>query len=168
MGRFFSLLPFICLENRLWDLKHTVNSLWWKGTRYTHFIRSQLDRALSNCAWAEAFPASRCKYLRFEGSNHRPLLTYFNEATKKKRGFFRFDKRLREIDEIKSLIREVWNVSDTSSSVLTKLAHCRRRIIQWTKEHNLNSSKLISKKRYPGDIPLSHNSRSFVHHAHLH
>lgn len=76
-GSFIPLRSFVS-TNGLWDVKHTGNELSWRGRRHTHDIKSRLDRTLANLAWAEMFPASCCSYLRFEGSNHRPLLTYLD------------------------------------------------------------------------------------------
>ncbi|CAL9237558.1 unnamed protein product, partial [Arabidopsis halleri] len=49
-------------------------------------------------------PSGRCKYLRFEGSDHRPLVTYFDPTKVKPKGVFRFDRQLRDKEEIRSLI----------------------------------------------------------------
>lgn len=53
-----------------------------------------MDRALANCRWTELFPASFCEYLTFEGSDHRPLLTYLDKSQKKKKNLFGYDRRL--------------------------------------------------------------------------
>lgn len=83
-GSFLSFRNFVS-QHGLWDLQLSGNSLSWRGTRYTHFIQSRLDRAMANVAWMEMFPAGRCEYLRFEGSDHRPILTHFDSNLKKKR-----------------------------------------------------------------------------------
>jgi len=75
-GSFLVFRSFVS-QNGLWDIKHSWNPFSWRGTRYSHFIKSRLDRALGHCSWSELFPQSRCEYLRLEGSDHRPLVTYF-------------------------------------------------------------------------------------------
>lgn len=60
-GSFTAFRSFVA-QNGLWDLSHTGESLSWRGNRHTHFIRSRLDRSMSNCAWSEAFPLGRCRY----------------------------------------------------------------------------------------------------------
>lgn len=86
-GSFISFRSFVS-KNGLWDLNHFGNHLSWRGTRHSHYVRSRLDRSMVNCAWNEIFPMGRCCYLRFEGSDHRPLITYFNKSEVQKRGMF--------------------------------------------------------------------------------
>lgn len=43
---------------------------------------------MANCSWFERFPAGRSEYLRFEGSDHRPVVVHFDVAIKKKRACF--------------------------------------------------------------------------------
>jgi len=141
---FFLAFRNFVSQNGLWDINHTGNSLSWRGTRYSHFIKSRLDRALGNCSWSELFPMSRCEYLRFEGSDHRPLVTYFGAPPLKRSKPFRFDRRLREKEEIRALVKEVWELA-RQDSVLYKISRCRQSIIKWTKEQNSNSAKAIKK-----------------------
>lgn len=61
-GSFSTFRSFVA-QNGLWDLNYTGEQLSWRGNRHTHFIRSRLERSMSNCAWAEAFPMGRCRYL---------------------------------------------------------------------------------------------------------
>ncbi|KAG2270822.1 hypothetical protein Bca52824_065377 [Brassica carinata] len=129
-------------KNGLWDLQFSGNSLSWRGTRYSHHIKSRLDRAMANLAWFEQFPSGRSEYLRFEGSDHRPLLTHFDQNLIKKKGVFRFDRRLREKPEIRQLVEETWN-SVPSNSVLTKINEVRRNIVEWTKKQAATSKELI-------------------------
>ncbi|KAG2303409.1 hypothetical protein Bca52824_032060 [Brassica carinata] len=147
-GSFTAFRSFVS-HNGLWDLKHSGNHLSWRGSRHTHFIRSRLDRAMSNCGWAEAFPLGRSKYLRFEGSDHRPLLTFFNNDRSKGRGVFRFNRTLTENEEVTDLIDATWN-HDPLESVIAKLNSCRKGIIQWTRERNQKSS-IHNKTRHISD-----------------
>lgn len=101
---------------------------------------------MSNCAWPEAFPMGRCRYLRFEGSDHRPLLTYFNADRPKKRGMFRFNRALTEQEEVTHLVDEAWNWTPIDS-VITKLNKCWRNIIKWAKEKQIQSNLLIMKNQ---------------------
>lgn len=144
-GSFTTFRTFVA-PNGLWDLKHSGEQLSWRGNRYTHFIRARLDRSMSNCAWAEAFPMGRCRYLRFEGSDHRPLLTYFNADRPKKRGMFRFNRALTEQEEVTHLVDQAWN-STPMDSVITKLNNCRRNIINWAKEKQTQRNLLIKKNQ---------------------
>lgn len=140
-GSFTAFRSFVA-QNGLWDLKHSGEQLSWRGKRYTHFIRSRLDRAMSNCSWAEAFPFGRCRYLRFEGSDHRPVITYFNSDRPKRQGMFRFNRTLAEKVEVMQLVDSSWHHSPLDS-VIQKLNAVRRSIIQWAKEQETQSNILI-------------------------
>ena len=140
-GSFTAFRSFVS-QNGLWDLNHSGNHVSWRGTRYCHFIRSRLDRSMANCSWSEAFPMGRSSYLRFEGSDHRPLLTYFNNSRTRKKGLFRFNRTLTENAEVTELVDETWN-QDPLRSVIAKLNACRKGIINWTKERNRKSNQII-------------------------
>lgn len=130
-GSFIPFRTFVA-QNGLWDVKHSGNHFSWRGWRYDHFIKSRLDRSLANCGWFEAFPAGRCEYLRFEGSDHRPLVTFLDDCKRKNKGLFRFDRRLRNNEEIRTLVGQSWR-SPHEESVLEKINRCRAHIIKWTK-----------------------------------
>lgn len=130
-GSFLSFRNFVS-QNGLWDLQFSGNSLSWRGTRYTHFIQSQLDRAMANLNWMELFPAARCEYLRFEGSDHRPLLTQFDQHLQNKKGIFRYDQKLSYKPEIRSLVENSWEKSNPES-FLTKINRVRRNLVEWAK-----------------------------------
>lgn len=140
-GSFLSFRSFVS-QMGLWDLQHSGNHLSWRGTRYNHFIQSRLDRAMANCSWFERFPAGRSEYLRFEGSDHRPIVVHFDVSTRKKKGLFRFDRRLKNKPEIRELVDTRWR-QEPLESVLTRLGNIRHGIIKWTREKNLNSNKAI-------------------------
>lgn len=131
-GSFTAFRSFVA-QNGMWDLRHTGEQLSWRGNRHTHFIQTRLDRSMGNCAWSEAFPMGRCRYLRFEGSDHQPFLSYFNSNRTKNRGLFRFNRALIEKAEVTQLIDDAWN-SSPLDIVITKLNACRRSIMQWSKE----------------------------------
>lgn len=96
----------------------------------------------------------RCRYLRFEGSDHRPLVTYFNASTPKRRGIFRIDRALTENDEIETLVDAAWN-HDPLESVIGKLNACRRGIIRWAREHNLKHILIINQTQESLEKALS-------------
>ena len=141
-GSFTSFRSFVS-QHGLWNLKHSGDHLSWRGNRYTHFIRSRLDRSLTNCSWSELFPMGRCRYLRFEGSDHRPVVTFFNDSVTKKQGVFRFNRALTENPEIEEVVEAAWN-HDPLASVISKLNACRRSIIKWAKEQNIKHNLVIT------------------------
>lgn len=139
-------------RNGLLDVKHTGNYLSWRGKRHSHFVRARLDRSLANNSWFEMFPSGRLQYFRFEGSDHRPVLTFLNFCKKKK--LFTLDDRLREKEEIFQLISEIWpNPNDRT--VANKLASCRRELINWTREQGTISAQLISEAQAKLEMILS-------------
>lgn len=130
-GSFIPFRSFVS-SNGLWDVKHTGNEISWRGKRNTHDIKSRLDRFLANLAWAEMFPASCSNYLRFEGSDHRPLITYLDSKKVKKRKPFRYDRRLNENEEARKIIEEAWK-KELEEDIAIKISRCRREIIKWSK-----------------------------------
>ncbi|KAG2314561.1 hypothetical protein Bca52824_017683 [Brassica carinata] len=78
----------------------------------------------------------------FEGSDHRPVLVHLNQSAKKKRGLFRFDRRLRDKPEIKELVEEHWT-SVSYESVFSKICRIRRKLMEWSKLQNRNSKEAI-------------------------
>ena len=48
-GSFLAFRSFVT-QHGIWDLQYSGNSLSWRGTRYSHFIQSRLDRAMANLA----------------------------------------------------------------------------------------------------------------------
>lgn len=127
-GSFLSFRSFLA-QMGLWDLKHSGYHLSWRGTIYTHFIQSRLDRAMANCSWFERFPAGRSEYLRFEGSDHQPIGVHFDISRKRKKGLFRFDRRLKDKPYIRQLVTEQWK-KEPMESVLSKIGRVRHNIIQ--------------------------------------
>lgn len=92
------------------------------------------------------FPSGRCEYLTFEGSDHRPLITYFDLKRKKRKGIFRYDRRLKDNTEAIKHITAAWNY-DLEETVEEKISRTRRSLIAWTRETHLNSQKLIEEYR---------------------
>ena len=152
-GSFTTFRTFVS-QNGFWDLRHSGNHLSWRGSRYSHFIRSRLDRSMVNCSWSELYPMGRSCYLRFEGSDHRPLVTYFNSSGPRKRGLFRFNRSLTENEEVTDMINTTWNQTPLAG-VIAKLNECRRKIILWTKERNLKANQVVSETRIALDQALS-------------
>ncbi|KAL0792033.1 hypothetical protein Bca101_008279 [Brassica carinata] len=133
-------------EGDLFDLQHTGDPLSWRGKRGDHIVRCRLDRAASNSRWAESFPSARCQYLGFEGSDHKPLLTFFDKGGRRRRGMFRYDRRLCKNDEAKEMITETL-AGCSSASVMDKLAFTRSAISEWNRAKQRNSMKVIEQKK---------------------
>lgn len=85
-------------------------------------------------------------YLRFEGSEHRPLLTFFDTSNLKKFGLFRYDRRLRNNEEVKQIIKHTWT-ANSNESVMGKIRNCRQAISLWNKEDHKNSRLIVEEKK---------------------
>lgn len=125
-------------EGDLYDLQHEGDPLSWKGKRGTQTVRCRLDRALPNSTWAEEYPSGRCEYLRFEGSDHRPLVTYFDPLRRKKKSIFRYDRRLNHNEEVSKLVEDKWT-EEVHLQVKLKIDKCRTAIILWSKKQQVCS-----------------------------
>jgi len=130
----------------LFDLRYTGNFLSWRGKRNDHGVFCKLDRAMSNSEWDVNYPSGRSKYLPFEGSDHRPIVTFFDLQKKKRKGLFRYDRRLRDNEEVTQLVEEYWQ-RDLIEEVELKINRCRHAIIAWSREKHLNSQKKIEEYR---------------------
>lgn len=86
-------------EGDLYDLHHSGDPLSWRGQSGTHLVRCRLDRAVRNSSWAENYPTARCHYLEYEGSDHKPLISFLDPTTMKRRSLFRYDRRLNSNEE---------------------------------------------------------------------
>lgn len=101
-----------------------------------------------------ALPSGRSTYLRFEGSDHRPLLTNFDTSTTKRKGIFQYDRRLGKNSEIKQLIAQVWS-ANPSAMVEQRIGSSRHVISCWNKDNHKNSRKLVEEKKQNLDDELS-------------
>ena len=152
---FLAFREFLAL-NDLFDLKHTGNHLSWRGRRGQHLVHCRLDRTLGNSAWYDAFPQGRSHYLRFEGSDHRLVFSAF-DATRRNQGkIFRFDSRLKDVEEVRQMIEHTWNAS-SDLSVALRLGACRRAIVQWSRIHHANSRQTIEALRQRLDTAMSND-----------
>lgn len=133
-------------EGDLYDLQHSGECLSWKGKRWSHDVKCRLDRALSNSAWAEDYPSGRCEYLRFDSSDHKPIITYFEPLRKKKRGIFRYDRRLSKNPEVAKMVKETWNINP-QLKVKQKIDSCRTAIITWSKKQRETNNARVEQLR---------------------
>jgi len=140
----------------LYDLKHYGNFLSWRGKRYTHTIMCRLDKAMTNNDWIMAYPSGRSEYLRFEGSDQRPLVTSFDLVKKKRKGLFRYDRSLKTNEEVSVLIKEAWN-SDSYAMIEKRIQLCRVAIIKWCKLQHSNSKQELTSLRAQLDELMSNN-----------
>ncbi|XP_056848924.1 uncharacterized protein LOC108820216 [Raphanus sativus] len=152
-GSFIPFRSFVS-QNGLWDVKHTGNPLSWRGQRCTHLVRARLDRSLANCAWTDLFPSGRCDYLRFEGSDHRPVISYLDTSKSKRRRLFRYDRSIKDFPEARKVIEEAWQ-KEVPEQVENKIKRCRDELIKWFKTRKINSAKVIVDLQKRLEVTLS-------------
>lgn len=137
----FSDLRTLFSEGDLFDLRHSGDPLSWRGQRETHLVRCRLDRDIANTTWAETFPTARCQYMAYD----KPVLSFFEPERKRRRGMFRFDRRLKDNEEVKKLIADTCN--SATGEVSVRIARVRRAIMDWSKIQGQNSRRVIEEKK---------------------
>lgn len=104
---------------------------------------------------AECFPTAKCQYLEADlTSDHKPLLTFFDNGAKRRRGLFRYDRRLCKNEEAKKVIAEAWN-GTANASVSGKLSFTRSAISAWDRTQDRNSQDLIDQRKRDLDAVLA-------------
>ena len=151
-GSFVDLRSFYS-EGDLYDLPHSGDFLSWRGKRGDYLVRCRLDRAAANSAWAEMFPTARSQYLDYEGSDHRPIVTIVEPERKKRKGMFRYDRRLKDNIEVKVLVEEIWKNAG-SVSIREKIALTRTAIVEWSKTQYRNSRVFIEQKKQDLELAM--------------
>lgn len=152
-GSFTDLRTFFS-ESDLFDLQHSDDPLPWRGQRGNHLVRCRLDRDASNTLWAENFPSARCQYLEADlSSDHKPLMSFFDNGVRRRRGLFRYDRRLCKNEEAKKVISDSWR-GTPARSVSEKLASARSAISMWNKTQQRNSQAIIEQKKHELDAAL--------------
>ena len=107
---------------------------------------------MCNNAWSDLFPSCRSQYLKYEGSDHQPLLAFLDTTVIKGKGIFRFDRRLKENQEVKNLE----DLEDFAyMGVQDKLAMCRKAICKWSKEFYKNNRQILNDLRNQLDQTMS-------------
>ena len=144
-GSYTNLRTFFS-EGDLYDLQHSGDCLSWRGQRGDYLVRCRLDRAVVNSYWAKLFPKARSQYLTYEGSDHKPIVPFFEPDKKKRRGLFRYDQRLRDNPEVKELVNKAWKEA-TNCSVHDRISLVQTVIAAWTKQRYQNSRLLIEQKQ---------------------
>lgn len=164
-GSFSNFRTFVA-ENDLVDIKHSGNCLSWRGKRNTHLIFCRLDRAMANEEWCDRFPTARSEYLRLEGSDHRPIVTFFALRKRKQNRIFRFDRSLNKHPKISKLIKKAWR-EGANKPVNERLKRCKIEIQKWHRTHHQNNQQLLERAKGKLDEVLSvthQNEKKIAHH----
>ena len=150
----FSNFRYFLSSCDLVDLRHSGNFFSWRGKRGDHLVHCRLDWTLANSAWPDLFPNGRSQYLQFEGSDHLLVISTFNSKRKKPQRIFRYDRRLRDNQELKLLIDKAWK-ENLNLSVMNRISRCMHAISNWSKNHYVNIQKTINQLRGELDIAMT-------------
>lgn len=126
----------------------------WRGKKHSHVVQCRLDRAISNSDWSDLYPSARCQYLKYEGSDHRPPISFKDTKLKRGIGIFRYDRRLRDNEEVKEIVKNIWETYDYLK-VEERLSLCRKAICKWSKEFHENSRKTLEETKAKLDKEMS-------------
>lgn len=143
-----SFTPFNQMVNacKLVELQSHGNGFTWSGLRSKSWVHTRLERFFGNTAWFKKFPCSNQSFLDKRGSDHRPVLIHLIEPQDSYKGWFRFDRRLLEVDGVKVNVENAWFSAGTNgnASLSNRLKACRRSLSGLKKQVNINSRDRIS------------------------
>lgn len=96
------------------------------------------------------------------GSDHRPVLIKLLEAQESYRGWFKFDRRLLEVEGVRDNVINAWNFGGTNSngSLSNRLKACRKSLSRFKKQVNLNARDRITQAEYALEQEQSSNRPS--------
>lgn len=117
-------------------------------------VQCRLDRSLTNSKWSNLFPSCRCQYLKFEGSDHKPVVSFLDTTKQKGTRIFRYDRRLRDNQEVKEIIKQTWE-GYPHLSVEARLSLCRKAICRWSKQFQENSRKTLESRKERLDTEMT-------------
>ena len=85
--------------------------------------------------------------MAYEGSDHRPLISYFEPEKKKRPGLFRYDRPLKDNPEVKELVHQALQ-RGANQTVNDRIVEVRSALIEWSKQQYRNSRALIEEKKF--------------------
>jgi len=142
------------------DLKFIGNKFSWTGKRYSHNIWCCLDRTMANSDWMTLFPSAQTKFLDFEGSDHRPLVTNFCNTVDQRRNQFRYDSRLFHKEGFRDMILESWEADNTSMTLNSRIRQSRKQMAAWKRRNRLNASIRIAMLKRDLNDAYTYGNRS--------
>ena len=112
----------------------------WAGKRYQKYIQCKLDRCFANKEWRRVFYQASREFMEKLGSDHRPVMVNLVSQYEKRRGAFRFDKRMVGKVRVDETIQEAWRSSSGvgSLSLIKRIGAVRQSRSKWKRENNQN------------------------------
>ncbi|KAG2332083.1 hypothetical protein Bca52824_003263 [Brassica carinata] len=149
---------------KLREVRYTGNCLSWGGWRENVWVQCRLDRSFGNSEWFSLFPKSNMEYLEMWASDHRPIRVSFAlEKEDSRKGRFFFDKRMLSREGFEDLVRSSWEGRpEDRSCTMERIGRCRRRIMSWKKNADMNSRNKIIRLKAALEAEVS-KSQSVSH-----
>ncbi|CAA7018860.1 unnamed protein product [Microthlaspi erraticum] len=139
--RNFRLMLQVC---DMQDLNYKDNMFSWVGNTRDGIVECCLDRVMANSEWRQAFPASETEFLEIAESDHRPLIIYIEYEERRKRGQFRYDKRLAQEEDFVDTVKNFWHHKCSHVQDLrVQLRLCRTEMAKWKRRNRLNPAEDI-------------------------
>ena len=126
---------------KLKELRFSGNWFSWGGWREKVWVQCRLDRSFGNNEWFTLFPRANMEYLDMWASDHRPIrISFALDRDCPRRDIFFFNSRMISKPGFEEVVKQSWgdSVNDVSSS-MDRIRRCRRRIMNWKYQPNLNS-----------------------------
>ncbi|KAG2310142.1 hypothetical protein Bca52824_021699 [Brassica carinata] len=132
---------------KLREVRYTGNCLSWGGWRENVWVQCRLDRSFGNSEWFSLFPKSNMDFaLEKEDS----------------KGRFFFDKRMLSREGFEDLVRSSWEGRpEDRSCTMERIGRCRRRIMSWKKNADMNSRNKIIRLKAALEAEVSKASPSY-------
>lgn len=133
-------------------IKHTGYQFSWAGTRNEETVQCRLDRTVANQEWIDLFPQAGATYLKRVCSDHSPVLTTLMDQIWKRRAGFKYDKRWLDREGFSEVVKRSWqDSSQGQSSLMSKIATCRKSISTWKRFAKPNSALRIQELHHKID-----------------
>ncbi|CAD5323157.1 unnamed protein product [Arabidopsis thaliana] len=134
----------------LWEIKHIGYQYSWFGNRNDELVQCRLDRTVANSAWIELFPQAQTTYLQKICSDHSPLINSLMGMNWKSWAGFKYDKRWVHREGFTDLMARFWSqtAANTESSMMEKIASCRKEISQWKRRCKPSSAVRIQELQF--------------------
>ncbi|KAF8093414.1 hypothetical protein N665_0383s0044 [Sinapis alba] len=99
------------------ELPYSGDCFSWVQRRHNYLVRCRLDRAMGNAEWFSLYSSASSQYLRFMGSDHRPIITHLSSRRGKGWKKNRFDKRFTSKSGFENIVREGWVDIDNNNDI---------------------------------------------------
>ncbi|KAG2328022.1 hypothetical protein Bca52824_010750 [Brassica carinata] len=148
------------------NIKYTGYQFSWAGTRNKETVQCRLDRTVANQELVDMFPQADATYLKRVCSDHSPVLTTLMDQIWKRRAGFKFDKRWLHREGFTEVFRRSWQgATQGQSSLMSKIATCRKSISLWKRFAKPNSALRIQKLHHKIDTATR---KQFINREELH